>query len=99
MTLEGHNSRRLVLITLEKSTVIHRPSDEVFAFVADQTNAASWQSGIVEVRRLTDGPPGVGSRHTFTRTLMGRRMTGENEYVEFEPGEAGRVSHHVRTAA
>lgn len=76
-----------MLITLEKSTVIHRPSDEVFAFVADQTNAASWQSGIVEVRRLTDGPPGVGSRHTFTRTLMGRRMTGENEYVEFEPGK------------
>src|SRR5664279_4031190 len=77
MTLEPR-TRRLVLITLEKSTVIHRPSDEVFAFVADQTNAASWQSGIVEVRRLTDGPPGVGSRHIFTRTLMGRRMTGEN---------------------
>jgi len=75
------------VINLEKSTVIHRPSHEVFAFVADQTNAASWQSGIVEVRRLTDGPPGVGSRHAFTRTLMGRRMTGENEYVEFEPGK------------
>ena len=75
------------MITIEKSTIVHRPTDEVFAFVADQTNAALWQSGIVEVRRLTDGPPGVGSRHTFTRTLMGRRMTGENEYVAFEPGK------------
>jgi hypothetical protein len=76
-----------VVIRVEKSTVVHRPSHEVFAFVADQTNAARWQSGIVEVRRLTDGPPGVGTRHTFTRTLMGRRMTGENEYVAFEPGK------------
>jgi uncharacterized protein YndB with AHSA1/START domain len=75
------------VINIAKSTVIRRPSHEVFAFVADQRNAASWQSGIVEVRRLTDGPPGVGSRHAFTRTLMGRRMTGENEYVEFEPGK------------
>ena len=75
------------MIKVEKSTIVHRPSDEVFAFVADQTNAALWQSGIVEVRRLTDGPPGVGTRHTFTRTLMGRRMTGENEYVAFEPGK------------
>jgi len=75
------------VIKVEKSTIVHRPSDEVFAFVADQTNAARWQSGIVEVRRITDGPPGVGSRHTFTRTLMGRRMSGENEYVAFEPGK------------
>ena len=74
------------MIKVEKSTIVHRPSDEVFAFVADQTNAARWQSGIVEVTRLTDGPPGVGTRHRFTRTLMGRRMTGENEYVVFEPG-------------
>jgi uncharacterized protein YndB with AHSA1/START domain len=76
-----------MVIHVEKSTVVRRPSHEVFAFVADQTNAARWQSGIVEVRRLTDGPPGVGTRHTFTRTLMGRRMTGENEYVAFEPGK------------
>ena len=84
------------MIKVEKSTVVHRPSDEVFAFVADQTNAAQWQSGIVEVRRLTDGPPGVGTRHTFTRTLMGRRMTGENEYVAFEPGK--QVAFHPRQA-
>ena len=74
------------MIRVEESTVIARPSDEVFSFVSDQTNAVRWQSGIVDIRRLTDGPPGVGTRHAFTRTLMGRRMTGENEYVEFEPG-------------
>jgi uncharacterized protein YndB with AHSA1/START domain len=76
-----------VMIRVEKTTVVRRPTDEVFAFVADQTNAARWQSGIVEVRRLTDGPPGVGTRHSFTRALMGRRMNAENEYVVFDPGK------------
>ncbi len=75
------------MIRIDESTVIARPCEEVFAFVSDQTNAVQWQSGIVDIRRLTDGPPGVGTRHAFTRTLMGRRMTGENEYVEFEPGK------------
>lgn len=74
------------MIRIEKSTVVRRSSDDVFAFVADQMNAPRWQSGILEIRRLTDGPLGVGTRHTFTRTLMGRRMTGENEYLAFEPG-------------
>ena len=74
------------MISVEKSTVIARPCEAVFAFVSDQANAAQWQSGIVDIRRLTDGPPGVGTRYAFTRTLMGRRMTGENVYVEFDPG-------------
>jgi hypothetical protein len=79
-------TRRRFVIKVEKSVVVHRPTDEVFDFVADQENAARWQSGIVEIRRLTDGPLGVGTRHTFTRSLMGRRIAAENEYVAFEPG-------------
>jgi hypothetical protein len=74
------------MVKVERSVAIARSTGDVFGFVADQSNAGRWQSGVVEVRRLTDGPPGVGTRHAFTRTLMGRRMTGENEYVEFVPG-------------
>lgn len=74
------------MVNVERSVAVERSSDDVFAFVADQTNAPRWQSGIVEVRRLTDGPSGVGTRHAFTRMLMGRRMSGENEYLEFVPG-------------
>lgn len=39
MTLESHH-KEARLINIEKSTIVHRPSHEVFAFVADQTNAA-----------------------------------------------------------
>jgi hypothetical protein len=74
------------VIKVEKSTVIDRSSDDVFAYVADQANAVQWQSGIVEIRRLTDGPPGVGTKHAIVRTLMGKQMAVENEYVAYEPG-------------
>ena len=78
------------MIQLEKSIIIHRPIEEVFAFVDDQSNAPEWQDGLVEVRRTTEGPIGVGTRHTFVRTFMGQRMQGSNEYIEHEPNKCVR---------
>lgn len=87
------------MIEVERSIVIRRPVEDVFAFVADQRNAPQWQSGLVEVRRLTDGPPGVGTKHAVVRVFMGRRMELANEYVAFEPnkritfnGDSGQLS-------
>jgi uncharacterized protein YndB with AHSA1/START domain len=74
------------MIKAEKSIVIERPVEDVFAYVGDQTNAVHWQAGLIEVRRLTDGPIGLGTRHTIVRTFMGRRLAVDNEYVAFEPG-------------
>ena len=78
------------MIQLEKSIIIHRPVEEVFAFVDDQRNAPQWQDGLVAVRRTTEGPIGVGTRHTFVRTFMGHRMEGSNEYIEYEPNKCVR---------
>jgi uncharacterized protein YndB with AHSA1/START domain len=75
------------MITVEKTVLIDRSPEAVFAFVSDQTNAPQWQRGLTVVRRTTDGPIGVGTRHTFERTLMGRRMDGSNEYTRYEPNE------------
>jgi len=74
------------MIKAEKSIVIERPVEDVFAYLGDQTNAVHWQGGLIQVRRLTDGPIGVGTRHTIVRTFMGRRLAVDNEYVAFEPG-------------
>ena len=73
------------MIKVEQSITINRPVAEVFAFVADQANAPRWQSGILEVRRTTEGPIGAGTGYTFVRKLMGRRLEASNEYVEYEP--------------
>ena len=73
------------MITVEKSIDIDRSAEDVFAFVGDQTNAPRWQRGLVEVRRTTPDPIGVGTRHTAVRTFVGRRLELSNEYTRYEP--------------
>ena len=69
---------------------ISRPVAEVFAFVADQTNAPKWQNGLREVRRLTDGPIGAGTEHEFVRRFAGRDIATRNRFIAFEK------NHYVR---
>jgi uncharacterized protein YndB with AHSA1/START domain len=68
----------------EQSIVIDRPIAEVFAFVTDQRNTPQWQAGLVEVRPLAAGLPGVGKRYALVRNFMGRRMEAVNEYLRYE---------------
>jgi uncharacterized protein YndB with AHSA1/START domain len=75
------------MIKVEASIIIQRPIEEVFAFVADQTHAPQWQHDLLEVRRTTDGPVGVGTKHTAVRKFLGRRMELTNEYVKYEPNK------------
>lgn len=83
------------MIRVTKSVLIHRSAEDVFEFVSNQENAPRWQNGLVEVRRLTDGPPRVGTRHAFVRTFMGKQLVAENEFVEFDPPR--RVAFRVTT--
>jgi hypothetical protein len=62
-----------------------RAPEDVFAFVAEQTNAPRWQSGLIEVRRLTPGPIGVGTEHAFVRRVAGLRVEARNRYTLSEP--------------
>jgi uncharacterized protein YndB with AHSA1/START domain len=73
-----------VVIDLKTTVEISRPVAEVFAFVADHTNAPRWQNGLSEVRRLTDGPLGVGTEHEFIRRFAGRKVATRNRFVAYE---------------
>src|SRR5437660_10200184 len=73
------------MIKVEKSIVIDRRQEDVFDYVSDHTNAPRWQRGLLEVRRATEGPIGVGTRHTLVRKFMGRRMEANNEFTQYEP--------------
>jgi uncharacterized protein YndB with AHSA1/START domain len=74
------------MIDVETTVEISRPVAEVFAFVADQTNAPQWQGGLYEVRRLTKGPLGVGTEHEFMRRFAGRKVATRNRFVSFDEG-------------
>jgi uncharacterized membrane protein len=82
----GSNPTPSVMIDVKSSIEIARPPAEVFAFVSDHTNAPEWQADLHEVRRLTDGPIGVGSEHEFVRRFAGREISSRNRFVSFEEG-------------
>ena len=46
---------------VEESIIIRRPIDEVFDFVADGTNDPTWHTTVVEGRRASAGPIGLGT--------------------------------------
>jgi uncharacterized protein YndB with AHSA1/START domain len=78
------------MISEEGNVIIHRPVEEVFAYVSDLTHSAEWQAGLLEVRRLTEGPLGVGTRYAFVRQFIGRKMESTNEFVAYEPNRTVR---------
>lgn len=57
----------------EVVTVIGRPVEEVFAVVQDVTKTPLWNPGLLEVRRTSEGPLGVGATMIYVGTFMGRR--------------------------
>ena len=69
----------------EISTVINRPLEEVFAFASNYENNSQWISGIIEVKKTSAGPIGVGTTYRSVLTFLGRRIEGETEYTEYEP--------------
>ncbi len=73
------------MINEEHSVIIRRPIEEVFAYVSDLRHSVEWQSGVVEVRKTTEGPLGVGTQFIFVRKFLGRRMEGSSEFVAYEP--------------
>lgn len=73
------------MIKNEKSILIQRPIEEVFAYVGNLQNGPEWQPGLLEVRRTTQGPLGIGTQFTSVRKLMGRKMESSVEFVAYEP--------------
>jgi carbon monoxide dehydrogenase subunit G len=69
----------------EGSTVIERPIDEVFAFLAEGTNDPKFSPRVQEIAKVTDGPPAVGTRFASTVKDAGMTTKREFELTEFEP--------------
>jgi len=67
------------------TTVIDRPIDEVFAFLADGENDPKFSPRVQEIAKTTDGPPGVGTVYASTVKDAGMTTRREFEITEFEP--------------
>lgn len=85
-------------MSLSVSKVIDRPPAVVWRFYAvDHVRNHSRWDPKMELRQLTDGPIGVGTRIHRRHTRIGVPIEGTMEVVEFEPGRAMGVVIHDDT--
>ena len=76
----------------EREIEVPREPADVFAYLADFSNAAEWDPGIESARRLTEGPIAVGSR--FEVMAPFRDKVQRFEYVVTELDEGRRIVLH-----
>jgi len=68
----------------ERTIVIDRPADQVFAFLADPANDRAWRPHVKEI--AAHGPAGVGSTiHQVVEGPGGRGIAADIEVTAYEP--------------
>lgn len=78
------------MVTFEKTTVIDRAQEELFAFVADPANAHKWQSVVKSKQWTSGGPPGVGATQRVDARWLGLSVESTNEYTVWDPPNQAR---------
>jgi Polyketide cyclase / dehydrase and lipid transport len=58
--------------TFQNTVMIGRPIEDVHAFLAHLENAPKWNYAIVETRKVSEGPVGVGSIYHQVRSIPSR---------------------------
>jgi uncharacterized protein YndB with AHSA1/START domain len=72
------------MATFENTVTIRRPPKDVFAFLADFDNIPTWNYAIVETKKTSQGPVGVGTTYRQLRSVPRRSEEGFQVTV-FEP--------------
>jgi hypothetical protein len=66
------------------STIVDRPIADAFAFLADGTNDPKFSPRVIEIRKETDGPVGVGTVFASTVKDAGMKSSRRFELTVFE---------------
>jgi uncharacterized membrane protein len=70
---------------LDTEIVVDRPIEEVFAAWADLERSPEWAAPVIERRKVSDGPLGVGTRFHAIDQFPGRRVAFDLEITAYEP--------------
>jgi uncharacterized protein YndB with AHSA1/START domain len=71
------------MIKVERTLVIHRPVDEVFAYLSDVEHGPTYIAGQREAHKTSTGQMGIGTTFATQSRLARRRST--HEVTEYEP--------------
>lgn len=69
----------------ENSVTINRPVQEVFDYVTDLENSATWQGPILEAHQTSSGPTDVGATGSVKAKYLGRQMDLTTEVTSWNP--------------
>ena len=72
-------------VSVESSILINRPIHEVFTYATDWDKYPLWEGEVLESRKLSDGPTGVGTTYRHVAKFMGRRLETEGVVTAYEP--------------
>jgi uncharacterized protein YndB with AHSA1/START domain len=72
------------MATFQNTVTIRRTVEDVFAFLADFENIPTWNYAIVETRKTSPGPVGVGTTYRQIRSIPDRSEEGFT-VTAFEP--------------
>ena len=64
---------------------IQRPVEDVFAFASNSSNLPLYDKYILEAKKVTDGPLGVGTIFHLNTNQFGLRMIIIQEFIVYEP--------------
>ena len=68
-------------------TMIARQRSEVAAFATDPANDCDWIGGVIEARKMTEDPVGIGTRVARVAKFLGRNFDYTLEVVEMATAE------------
>ena len=75
------------MIQHEVTIHLNRPVEQVFAFLMDTGKLSTWQSNLIKMEQLTEGPLRAGSRFREVRRLGKKESEIQGEITVFEPNK------------
>ena len=75
------------MIQQEVTIHLNCPVEQVFAFLLDITQLTTWQTNLIKIDKLTEGPLRLGSRFQEVRRLGKRESEIQGEIIAFEPNK------------
>ena len=73
------------MLTVTDSTIVSRPSAQIYAFLVDLRNIPKWQSEVVTSNILTSGPTRKGTRFTEDVKMGPMRTKAQCEITDLLP--------------
>jgi hypothetical protein len=84
------------MTTLEQTIDVAAPLEEAFRYVADFTTVTEWDPGMVQSRRVNNGPVGQGATYDCIASFRGSLVAIRYEISDYE--ENRRLLLHGKSA-